>query len=696
MSSSRKGVLLFTFFLILLFKASPIVAQEDFVELTTFRPNANCSIIIKVKKSKVTCEEVNDTKRIRNKVRIVNSASLEVELKANRIGKYLSWEFETTNCAGEKFIIPVSIDLTHLAAEGDYDLFDQSFEAVDFKIVENSVKNAENNTKPRPKPIENIAPTSISGPREAYAGDEIELTAVGGAIKTIGSKYVWTEGSINGKVIIGAETNTLKIKASNVTKKYFVYITGDKQSAISTEVKILTVSKKADRINGPDFVCTNTSKMISLEVIGGGLGESPSGVKAEWVWRLNSESGPIINRGQRISIAQPTTQTTYFVAPEGVNPVESSSITIDVVTPSDVSNAVVITSANKICQDESVTLELRGANLNSSAQVNWYETNGGVKKVINNNLSFTFSPLKWSTYGVSITDKCITTPELKTTITVVENSILPDQIVIDSSRKGRMVKLSLANSNAKLNNNSNWIWYIPNEATKYDDQNKPVSTQILKTGSTIIDFNAIKSKTIALKAYGECETNDQVTVTVPRKLDKYFFMTIGASSNDMGDLATKVITIGSHRLYFRTRQSLNSTSIGNYGANSFVTDGKSITNFPVNSGNYYTFNGESVNVRSSYTAGFFLNQNDVKLYLGGGVGTQTYYNGVDVSSYQSSSSPVKSWAQNVNFNNGGAELEVGVSVKLKNFYLMTGASYLMGSAPSKGYISVDLNVGFAF
>ena len=59
-------------------------------------------------------------------------------------------------------------------------------------------------------------------------------------------------------------------------------------------------------------------------------------------------------------------------------------------------------------------------------------------------------------------------------------------------------------------------------------------------------------------------------------------------------------------------------------------------------------------------------------------------------------SALKSWAQNVNFNNGGAELEVGVSVKLKNFYLMTGASYLMGSAPSKGFIAVDLNVGFAF
>lgn len=699
MSSSRIVGQLFAVILLLLVKASPVVAQVDFEELYTFRTNANSSIIIKVKKSKVKCEEATDTKRLNNKIQINNSVSLESEINSGRLDKWLSWKFEVTTCDGKRKLIPICINLSDFSNEGDNDLADFSFEAKDFKIIEKTVKNQFSNAKPEDLPDPNVAPTSLKGPTEAYAGDDLILVAEGGKIVTAGSKYVWTEGSPTGKIVVGAETSTLKIKASNVTKKYFVYIAdkvGNKTAYVSTEVKILTISRKADRINGPAFVCNNTTKKISLEVIGGGLGETPSGGKAEWVWRINSETGPIIERGQRISIDQPVTPTTYFVAPEGVNSVESSSLTIDVVTPSDVSNAVVITSANKICQDESVTLELRGANLNSSAQVNWYETNGGVKKVINNNLSFTFSPLKWSTYGVSITDKCITTPELMTTITVVENSILPDQIVIDSSRKGRMVKLSLANSNAKLNNNSNWIWYIPNEATKYDDQNKPVSTQILKTGSTIIDFNAMKANTIAVKAFGECETNDQVTVTVPRKLDKYFFMTIGASSNDMGDLATKVITIGSHRLYFRTRQSLNSTSIGNYGANSFVTDGKSITNFPVNSGNYYTFNGESVNVRSSYTAGFFLNQNDVKLYLGGGVGTQTYYNGVDVSSYQSSSSPVKSWAQNVNFNNGGAELEVGVSVKLKNFYLMTGASYLMGSAPSKGYISVDLNVGFAF
>ncbi|MHA8085399.1 hypothetical protein U8695_07455 [Aquirufa antheringensis] len=696
---SRKTARFLIINLICYFSTITLYGQGDFVSLYTFYPNSNCSITIKVKKSKIKCEEVNDIKRVRNKVSIENSATLEGELNAGRINKYFSWEFETTNCAGEHFIIPVSIDLTQFSTEGVNDLADQTFEAIDFKIVDNSVKNKINPTKPRPKPNQDVAPSLIEGPKEAYSGDDIELTAKGGIIKTLGSKYVWVEGSVNGKVIVGAETSTLKIKAANNTKKYFVYITGNKTDYASTEVKILTISKKADRINGPAFVCNNTTKKISLEVIGGGLGETPSGGKAEWVWRINSETGPIIERGQRISIDQPVTPTTYFVAPEGVNKVGSVSHQIEVVAPTDFSKATIITSMTKICQGQNVNLELQRANLNASSKINWYETNGDhFKKIISNSLSFSFTPLKTSTYGVYVTDQCVTTPELQANITVVENSVLPYEINVDSSKKGRIVELSIKNSfYAKLNNNSNWVWYIPNEAPKYDDLSKPVGAQIINTGSTTINFNASKSKTIAVKAFGECESNERVTtVIVSRKLDKYFFFTIGASSNEMGNLATKVITIGSHRVYFRTRQSLNATAIGDYKTNSFVTDGKSITNFPANSGNYYSFNGEKVNLRSSYTVGFFLNQNDVKVYLGGGMGSQSYYNGVDISSYQNGTTSKKSWAQNVNFNNSGAELEAGISVKLKPFYMMAGASYLMGSAPSKGYISVDLNIGFAF
>jgi hypothetical protein len=42
-----------------------------------------------------------------------------------------------------------------------------------------------------------------------------------------------------------------------------------------------------------------------------------------------------------------------------------------------------------------------------------------------------------------------------------------------------------------------------------------------------------------------------------------------------------------------------------------LTDGKKITNFPINALNYYTFNGEKVSTRSSITIGAFLNQNDI-------------------------------------------------------------------------------------
>jgi hypothetical protein len=52
----------------------------------------------------------------------------------------------------------------------------------------------------------------------------------------------------------------------------------------------------------------------------------------------------------------------------------------------------------KICQGQSVNLDLNGVNLNSSSKINWYETNGEhFKKVISNSISFSFTPQKTST-----------------------------------------------------------------------------------------------------------------------------------------------------------------------------------------------------------------------------------------------------------------------------------------------------------
>ncbi len=702
MFRSFKLRIIFLLTFIFTINSKGLLAQGDFTDLYTYKPNSNCSVTIKVKKSKIRCEDATDVRRVNNKISIENSASLEGELNSGRIGRYLSWNFEIIKCNGERWLLPISIDLTNYSNEGLNDLIDYTFEAKDFILIGGSVKNSPSFQKPVKLPDPNIAPSFISGPNEVYAGDLIELTAIGG-VAMPGSKYVWTEGSCNGKVILGAETSILKVKATNVSKKYFVHISNglnENTTCASIEVKVLTISKKADRVIGPNFVCSNSAKKITLEVSGGKLGENTISSKAEWVWRLNSEDGPEIMRGQKITIDQPKTPTTYFVSPEGVNKVESISHQIQIFSPSDISNAKILKSSTIICQGQNTTLELYGAILNNQAEVNWYESNvNHSKKKISNDISFITSPSKTSTYSVNISDQCITTPELQTIVTVNENSVLPSHIQIDSSKNGRLVKLFINDSlenKINLKNTSNWIWYIPNYSNQFNEQKKPINTKILNSGSTSIDFKAIKTTTVALKAFGECESNQNVQITIPKRLDKYWFITLGTSSNDMGSLPTKVLTLGGRRIYFRTKQSLNLTTIGNYKLNSLLTDGKTISNFPTNSGTYYTFNGEKVNVTSSYTMGFFVNQNDVKIYLGGGFGSQSYYNGIDISAYQQNTPATKSWAQNINYNNSGIEIESGISIKLKPFYLMAGVSYLMGTSPSKGYISANLNIGFAF
>jgi hypothetical protein len=154
--------------------------------------------------------------------------------------------------------------------------------------------------------------------------------------------------------------------------------------------------------------------------------------------------------------------------------------------------------------------------------------------------------------------------------------------------------------------------------------------------------------------------------------------------------------LGSNRVYFRTKQSLNAALLGDNKTNTYIANGNLIKNFPANTGLYYTFNKEKAVIRSSYTMGFFLNENDVKFYLGGGIGSVEYYSGVDILAYKNNIAPTKSWAKSEVNSVNGAEIEAGISIKLKPFYLMGGVSYTRGTEMLKGYIAADLNIGIAF
>jgi hypothetical protein len=655
-----------------------------------------------VKKSKIKCEDETETRRVRNKVSIENSASLEQELNYGRINKFLSWEFEVWTCEGEHKFIPVSINLSDFANEGINDLIDQTFEASEFKLVEGSVKNEEISNIPRIIINPNIAPKRISGPRETYVGEEITLRAEGG-FASPEAKYVWTKDGCEGEVILESETNELTITVESGKTNYFVHISNgptENTKCATFEINGLNKSAKAENIKAPNYVCDNQKKQITLEVEGGKLGEGPNGEKAEWVWRIDNGYSIKIMRGKSITVDQPISKTTYSVNPEGFNKVESISHTIDVLSPSSLNYAFISSSSSRICQGQSVQLELKGGSLAKDAIVTWQETNyEKYKSYVSNYKAINIRPNTSTTYGVYVSDKCTITPELTTTVTVIASSELPEFIEIDSSKRGRMVTLNIEdqiNGKSRLNSNSKWVWYSPNITPEYDSQGLPLQSHIINTGSTSITLKAKKPILVSLKAFGECEINEYVSVSVPRKIDKYFFMTLGSSSNDINNLSTRVFTLGSNRVYFRTKQSLNAALLGDNKTNTYIANGNLIKNFPANTGLYYTFNKEKAVIRSSYTMGFFLNENDVKFYLGGGIGSVEYYSGVDILAYKNNIAPTKSWAKSEVNSVNGAEIEAGISIKLKPFYLMGGVSYTRGTEMLKGYIAADLNIGIAF
>lgn len=690
------------FFLFILFTSHFAYSQSDLINLYTFHPsNSYCSIIIKIKKSKIKCEETGGNRKLKNKVSIENSPTVESDVQSGKINKYLSWNLEVITCEGIRKIIPFSIDLTENSAEGNVDLPDLTFEAKEFKILENSVKNQRSFEKERIVKDPNVAPTHIAGQNVAFPNEDLVLIAEGGKLNQ-GSKYVWVEGNCNGRIIQKSDSKVLKIKSGTDTKKYFVYIlgeTGDKTNCASIEIKINKNSAQADKVIAVNKVCSNESKQVTLEVNGGRIGEGTNGIKADWVWRIDNESGSIIGKGKKIIINQPQKTTTYFVSPEGANKVAGIFHTIYVVAPSDLTNASIFTNLTSICEGQKVSFELRGAKLGEGAIIKWYETNTNhTAKLISENKNFNWFPVKTSSYELKVNDICIIPKQLLTQIEVAENSKLPLRIDVDASKAGRNVKLIIDQGESSLNLGSKWVWYKDHNLADFDSLTKPVNVPILNIGNTSLDLKTTKAKKhVYLKAFGDCESpNNFVDIFVPQKIDKYIFLTVGISTNEMSNLSTKLLTIGSHRMYFRTKQSLNATKIDSYRTNGFNTDGNKITNFPYNTNNYYAFNDQKISIRSSYTLGFFLNLNNLSFYLGGGIGNQDYYNGVDISNYQTNKIIEKTYAKNSNYNNHGAEIEGGVKLKIaKRIILMGGASYLTGTTNSKPYISVDFNLGMS-
>lgn len=630
------------FLLICLFYfSSNVNAQGDWLVIHTFKTSTNKNIIIKVKKAILTCDQVTETRRMTNQISIQNSESLAQDIKNKKIGEYLSWEFLTTSCSGVEQIIPININLNDYATGGiDLKVLDKSFEAKDFELIIGSVKNEKNLAKARKVQSNPLKNAIILGPAKVVEGDSITLS-INGVVSLVGTKFIWKKGSCDGEVILGQESNTLKVKVGDKSVTYFAkLINGIYTNCISKDITVLTNSKKANRIIANSPICPpNRLDSLLMTVEGGFLGEDYKGNKAKWVWHENNENGKIIGEGVSIKIASPEKKTSYFVRPEGVSSpfnIPSVSKTIEIKAFPQVPK-VKIDGPTTAYSGQLIELKLKGDNLkdfqitwsklfmgeNYSGPISISAINNGVKEIIEKNTQYTLT--------------------IKGDCGVIDQKI--HNISIES----------------------------PIEV------NKPDPPKAM-TGAYLKPYRPPKG--------------------IFDDSGSYYFGSLGISASESNNLSTKVFTLGRFKedqfgIYIRTKQSFNSSEIGDYKQLSLQNDLKEVINFPINSGNYYVFNGEKLNTRSSYTVGVILGNRNIKGFFGLGYGSQNYYNGLDVSTYQSSSLPVKTWSKNINYSNSGIEFEAGVTVKIKSFLLMAGTSYLMGTAPAKGYISVDLNVGYA-
>ena len=636
--SQRMRIVLFLLICLFCFSYN-MNGQGDWLVIYKYKTATNKTITIKVKKTNKSCDQVTDTQRLTNQISIQNSESLAQDIINKKIGEYLSWEFRTTTCSGLEQIIPININLRENSTGGvDLKFIDKSFEAKDFELIEGTVRNEKNLGKPQKVLSNPFKNAFVEGKTKCYEGESITLT-VSGVASIVGTKYIWTKGSCDGEVIVGQETNTLKVKVGEQSVTYFAKLdNGIYKNCISKDILVLPTSKKADRIIANSPICRPDSRdSLSLTVEGGVLGEDYKGDKAKWVWHEGNEDGKIVGLGTSIKIPSPNKKTSYFVRPEGGSSsfnIPSISKTIEIKDPPQIPK-IKIDGPTTAYAGQLIELKLKGENL-KDFKISWS------KLFLEENYS---SPITISAINYGVKEPI----EKNTQYTL---TISGDCGVFDR----KIHHISIEN---------------PIEV------NKPFQPQTVKNTSYYRPKQGIFDDS-----------------------GSYYFGSLGISASESNNLSTKVFTLGRFKedqfgIYIRSKQSFNSSEIGNYKQLSLQNDLKEVINFPINSGNYYVFNGEKLNTRSSYTVGVILGNQNIKGFFGMGYGSQNYYNGLDLLTYQSSSLPVKTWSKNINYSNSGIELEAGVSVKIKSFFLMAGTSYLMGSAPAKGYISVDLNVGYA-
>jgi hypothetical protein len=438
---------------------------------------------------------------------------------------YLNWKFDYLNCEGVMYTQSVAVEIGNYGAGTDY--VELSYESIDFKFTgqkfirhyDYQVSSQKKEGSERTIFERSLTPIDIKGDDTLPYNGKGSL-AVNGALGR-NSRWVWYADACAG-VYIGTGW-TLPIPAEK-TRTYFVRAEGynDTSACISKTVYVDTNSRAPSGITGALRICKGQSSILTVS--GGSLG-----VDAEWVWYEKScDKGTELGRGNSIKV-NPKTSTIYYVRAEGrqnITRCAQAQVIVASGTPSVQADSIMVIGKRRICEGESIELQVKGGSLTDDATWQWHE-NACDGPVAGTGERIRVSPNTNTTYFLKADGACYNTNCVQTQIIVMQTS--PGGGRIESPGtvyKGKKIELKIVGG--RLGNGAQWNWYT----------DQCGSGTFIGTGETI--SVKVRDKTsYYVRPTGSCNQVTCATITInpvsthsfdfryPRKSNKFWHYGVG-------------------------------------------------------------------------------------------------------------------------------------------------------------------------
>jgi hypothetical protein len=472
-----------------------------------------------------------------------------------------------------------------------------------------------------------------------------------------------------------------------VTTGTVYYVRGEGQrnttSCIFKKVVVDNNSRPASGIQGKNLVCSNSTEKTLLYVVGG-----KKGLNAKWVWYRNNCNGLKEGEGDSIYVL-PTKTTTYFVRAEGLTipPTNCVSHTLEVLDPSVQPQSISVVQANA-CANEPVVLSVNGGRLAKEARWSWRSLgkSSNIQKQEDIGPSITVTPDEQTEYFVSAQDDiCPSTDETSIIVNVKYPSSGASNISVQKLKRN---KYSLSVIGGNLGDKAKWVWY----KNGCDLNGKKIAS----SESTITYKSKKGDNTIYVRAEGECNTSECTSTSynditwvsrgAVKKRQNYWYINGGVVAQKTDQINNLVFTLMCRWGYVRAKLALEKGEKYSYNDFGVVES--------LGSDNNYQFTGKNVYARTSYTGGVLIGGNDIRLYLGGGIGSYHDIKEFNIVNTSTGTTLSTEYARKENGLVSGIEAEGGLFIRLGSISIMGGVSSIFAKSQANQFIDYHISLGF--